>query len=154
MVTFTRLVCEKHAIIVRELRSGSRRREIVKANGVPQFLFKGFTGTMKLSDFPQPFIAVVLLRFRARTSRCHPTRPVRGISRFSCIECPRMLRVSDSAGPMGDSLSNAAHCVAFPAVRRGRHPGEVISELNGWPALPPVNASRATSRLPAHDSGP
>jgi len=30
----------------------------------------------------------------------------------------------------------------------------VISELNGWPALPPVNASRASSRLPAHDSGP
>ena len=122
--------------------------------GVPQSLFEGFTGTMRLSDFPQPFIAVVLLRFTARTSRCHPPRPVRGISRFSCIELPRMLRVSDSAGPVGDSLHNAAHRVAFPAVPRGRHPGRVISELNGWPALPPVNASRAASRLPAHDSGP
>ena len=65
-----------------------------------------------------------------------------------------MLRVSDSAGPVNDSLNNAAHCVAFPIVAQSRHPGEVISELNGWPALPPVNASRAASRLPAHDSGP
>ncbi len=121
--------------------------------GVPQSLFEGFTGTMKLSDFPQPFIAVVLLRFTAQTSRCHPTRPVRGISRFSCIECPRMRGVSDSAGPVHDSLTNALHCVAFPIVQRGRHPGGVISELNTRPALPPVNASRAASRLPAHDSG-
>ena len=65
-----------------------------------------------------------------------------------------MLRVSDSAGPVGDSLYNATHRVAFPLVAQGRHPGKVISELNGWPAFPPVNASRATSRLPAHDSGP
>jgi hypothetical protein len=122
--------------------------------GAPQSLFEGFTGTMKLSDFPQPFIAVVLLRFTARTSLCHQTRPVRGISRFSCIECQRMLRVSDSAGPVGGSLVNAVHRVAFPTVRRGRHPGKVISELNGWPTLSPVNASRAASRLPAHDSGP
>jgi len=102
----------------------------------PQHLFEGFTGTIGLSDFPQPFIAVVLLRFTTRTSHCHVLRPVHGISRFSCIECPRMLRVSDSAGPVNDSLNNAAHCVAFPAVQRGRHPGGVISELNGWPTLP------------------
>jgi hypothetical protein len=65
-----------------------------------------------------------------------------------------MLRVSDSARPGHDSLDNAVHRVAFPLVQRGRHPKEVISELNGWPALPPVNASRAASRMPAHDSGP
>jgi len=47
-----------------------------------------------------------------------------------------MLRVSDSAGPVGGSLDNAVHRVAFPTVQRGRHPGRVISELNGWPALP------------------
>ncbi len=123
-------------------------------HSAPQPLFEGFTGIIGLSDFPQPFIAVVLLRFTARASRCHPTRPVRGISRFSCIELPRMLRVSDSAGPVGDSLHNTAHSVAFPTVQRGRHPGKVISELNGWPTLSPVNASRAASRLPAHDSGP
>ena len=119
-----------------------------------QHLFEGFTGTIGLSDFPQPFIAVVLLRFTTRTSHCHMLRSVHGISRFSCIECPRMLRVSDSAGPVGDSLYIATHRIAFPIVAQGRHPGTVISELNGWPAFPPVNASRATSRLSAHDSGP
>ncbi len=30
-------------------------------------LFEGFSGTMGLSDFPPPYIAVVLLRFTART---------------------------------------------------------------------------------------
>ena len=53
-----------------------------------QHLFEGFTGTIGLSDFPQPFIAVVLLRFTTRTSHCHMLRPVHGIARFSCIECP------------------------------------------------------------------
>ena len=47
-----------------------------------------------------------------------------------------MLRVSDSAGPVGASLYTATHRVAFPLVAQGRHPGEVISELNGWPTLP------------------
>jgi len=47
-----------------------------------------------------------------------------------------MPRVSDSAGPVNDLLTSALYCVAFPTVRQGRHPGEVISELNTWPALP------------------
>jgi hypothetical protein len=45
-----------------------------------QHLFEGFIGTIGLSDFPQPFIAVVLLRFTTRTSHCHMLRPVHGIS--------------------------------------------------------------------------
>lgn len=57
-------------------------------------------------------------------------------SRFSYIERPRMHRVSDSVGPVGDSLYNATHRVAFPIVQQGRHPKTVISELNTWPALP------------------
>lgn len=65
-----------------------------------------------------------------------------------------MLRVSDSAGPVGDSLYNATHRVAFPLVAQGRHSGTLISELNTWPAFPTVNAPRATSRLSAPDSGP
>ena len=100
----------------------------------PQHLFEGFIGTIELSDFPQPFIAVVL--FTTRTSHCHMLRPVHGISRFSCIECPRMLRVSDSARPVSVSLYNDIHRVAFPIVGQSRHPGKVISELNGWPTLP------------------
>ena len=55
-------------------------------------------------------------------------------------------RVSDSAGPVGDSLHNAAHRVAFPLVQQGRHPGTVISELNTWPTLP-----LAMLRIQPHD---
>ncbi len=102
----------------------------------PQHLFEGFTGTIGLSDFPQPFIAAVLLRFTTRTSHCHMLRPVYGISRFSCIESPRMLWVSDSARPVSVSLYNDIHRIAFPIVQQSRHPAEVISELNGWPTLP------------------
>ena len=109
---------------------------------------------MKLRSIAHP---VRLMPYSSRPrSGAHTTGApsARGISRFSCIECPRMLRVSDSAGPVGDSLSIAAHRVAFPAVRRGWRPKRVISEPNGSPTLSPVNASRAASRLPAHDSGP
>ncbi len=94
------------------------------------------------------------------TPQAFPDRPAKAktgavdISRFSCIECPRMLRVSGSAEPTLDSLYSVLCRIAFPHVVQGRHSKLVISELNGWPALPPVNASRATSRLPAHDSGP
>jgi len=58
------------------------------------------------------------------------------LSRFSNIERPRMHRVSDSAGPDTNWLDNADVRSAFPSVGRGRHPGLVISELNGWPTLP------------------
>ena len=47
---------------------------------------------------------------------------------------------ADSAGPGNDWLINAVAHGAFPIVGRGRRPGLVISELNGWPALPLSNA--------------
>jgi len=43
---------------------------------------------------------------------------------------------------------------AFPATIRGRRPGGVISELNGWPACCPVNACDVPLRTRRHDSGP
>ncbi len=58
------------------------------------------------------------------------------LSRFSNIECKHMHRVSDSAGPNNDWLDSVAARSAFPSVVRGRRPGLVISEFNGWPMLP------------------
>lgn len=58
------------------------------------------------------------------------------LSRFSNIECEHMHRVSDSAGPNNDWLDSVAARSAFPSVVRGRRPGLVISEFNGWPMLP------------------
>ncbi len=68
------------------------------------------------------------------------------LSRFSNIERPRMLRVSDSAGPVSDWLYRAATRGAFPTVVRGRHPIGVISELNGWPTL-----ALSTLHVQSHD---
>src|SRR5262249_25479763 len=48
----------------------------------------------------------------------------------------------------------AALHVAFPISRQGRHTEVVISELNTWPVCTPVNASPASLRMQAHDSGP
>ena len=45
------------------------------------------------------------------------------------------------------------HDVAFPLSGQGRHAELLISELNGWPACAPVNASPAVLPPPAHDSG-
>ena len=77
-----------------------------------------------------------------------------GISRFSCMELPRMRRVFDSAGPMS-RLALSPHIV-LPSllVTRGRRPRGVISELNGWPACSPVNACSGPLRAHRHDSGP
>jgi len=68
------------------------------------------------------------------------------LSRFSNIERLRMLRVSDSAGPVRDWLYRAATRGAFPTVGRGRRPEGVISEINGWPTLP-----LSTLHVQSHD---
>jgi len=132
----------------------------------PQHLFEGFTGTIGLSDFPQPFIAVVLLRFTTRASHCHMLRPVHGISRFSCIECPRMLRVSDSARPVSVSLYNDIHRVACPPTRaQARRAGLPHRPTRSAPrrgdfgaqwlaCASPANASPCHYWSSTHSSGP
>jgi len=66
-----------------------------------------------------------------------------------------MLRVFDSAGPGGDdSRIGVGARVAFPLMQQGRRPGGSFTELDGWPALSPVNASRPSLRAATHDSGP
>src|SRR5215831_17413332 len=44
--------------------------------------------------------------------------------------------------------------VAFSSAERDRHPGiRPVSQLNTWPVVSPVNASRRPSRDAAHHSG-
>src|SRR6266849_5143825 len=64
-----------------------------------------------------------------------------------------MLRVCDSAAlPDGSRMSPS--CIwPSPSQHRVGTPVKVISELDGWPVCAPVNASPATLRSPAHDSG-
>jgi len=117
-------------------------------------LFGSFSGTMGPSDFPSACMSDVrLLTFSDR-----PIAPsavgADGISRFPCKEFPRIHRVFDSAGSEHDS--HIASCPMLPSVLDNAvgTPETLISELNGWSACTPVNASPAASRRPAHDSGP
>ena len=124
------------------------------ADGSGPSLFGGFSGTMGPSDFPPACMSDVrLLAFSDR-----PTAPsamgADGISRFPRKEFPRMHRVFDSAGLEHDS--RIAPCPMLPSapINSVGVPEGLISELNGWPACTPVNASPVALRRPTHDSGP
>ncbi len=120
-------------------------------------LFPAFTGTTLVSDFPAACASGLW-------PQAFPDRPAvglrgrlagaAGISRFSCMERPRMRRVFDSAGPMS-RLALAPRIVlpSLPGDEVGA-PVRVISELNGWPACSPVNAYDVPLRTRRHDSGP
>ncbi len=121
--------------------------------GAPQPLFGGFSATMKPSDFPPPFIAVVLLTDSQRGPRCH-SRPEAGspgsrVSNFHACTGSQTTRGRNSSCD-GDLLR-----VAF-RDKRHRRPPEVIllSRLNTRPARSPVNASPLPLRTTTHDSGP
>ena len=76
------------------------------------------------------------------------------LSRFSNIERLRMLRVSDSAGPVNDWLYNAAARGAFPNRSTWSAPRKSDFGAQWLAYASPINVSRAVSRPPAHDSGP
>ena len=112
---------------------------------------------MPVSDFPPAFASGLRPQaFPDRPADGLRRRPAGtdGISRFSCMERPRMRRVSDSAGPM------TRLAMAPPTVLPSRPqyavgiPEGVITELNGWPACSPVNACGVPLRARRHDSGP
>ena len=105
-------------------------------HGLHAALFGSFFGTMPVSDCSGACMQGLRPQAFPRRSVPTSTPDASQLSRFSNIECPRMHRVSDSAGPDTDWLYSVFARVAFPIVRRGRRPGRVISELNGWPALP------------------
>ena len=112
---------------------------------------------MLVSDFPAAYASGLWPQaFPDRPADGLRSRPAgaTGISRFSCMERPRMRRVSDSAGPMSRlALSPRIVLPSLPQYEVGT-PEWVISELNGWPACSPVNAYDVPLRPHRHDSGP
>src|SRR5262249_38292456 len=114
-------------------------------------LFDRFSGTMPSSDFPTPCVRDVWLAAFSR----RPVLPSGGvrISRFPCEEFPRMRRVFDCAGPKAGSP--VAPVMVWPSASLNSvgAPEDLISQLDGWPACAPVNASPASLRTPTHDSG-
>jgi hypothetical protein len=136
------------------LRSGFTVPPCPRATPLPA-LFGTFTGTTPMSDFPAAYTSGLQPQAFPDRPPGHQAEGATGISRFSCIEFPRMHRVFDSVGP--DPRSRLARRPVWPSrsiKTVGAPKSSVISELNGWPARTPVNASPATSPSPAHDSGP
>ena len=92
-----------------------------------------------------------LLAFPARTGSTPPAKPK--ISRFPYKKLPRMPGSSTTPG-RPDARHSAPVRVAFHVSNRVGIRDMSLSQLNGWPARSPVNASLSPSRMPAHDSGP
>ena len=84
----------------------------------------------------------------------HNPLEARGFSRFSRLECPRMLSVYDSAAPTHPSPFAVWAVLPSPGQNRIGTRKLVISELNGWPALPLADATPATLPSPAYGSRP
>jgi hypothetical protein len=76
------------------------------------------------------------------------------LSRFSNIERLRMLRVSDSAGPGSDLAVSRRYPWCLPNRSTWSAPRRSDFGAQWLAYASPVNASRAISRPPAHDSGP
>ena len=116
-------------------------------------LFGSFVGSMGLSDSPRPCIAGVRpTAFPARPSGPSPEGG-HGVSRFSRMEFPHVLEVSDRAGSPAHSPWRVRVC-CLPLKTTASAPWfNLISRLNTPPVCAPVNASPVPSRAPTHDSG-
>ena len=115
-------------------------------------LFSRFAGSMASSDFSSTYmLGVRLLAF--------PSRP--GTRVRAWMRPPRFRAKNFSTctrSPTARGSSHASHSpwddVAFSSTERDRHLGiRPVSQLNTWPVVSPVNASRRPSRDAAHHSG-
>ena len=81
-------------------------------------LFGSFFGSTPMSDFSIAYTSGLWPQaFPDRSGKNQPE--AMEFSRFSSIECPRMHRVSDSAGPVEGSLSNVLlQCCLPPRTTR------------------------------------
>lgn len=117
-------------------------------------MFGSFIGITRASDFsPASMSGVRPLAFPdPPAANC--SAGTDEISQFLFRELLRMLRVFDRVGPAEDSRVAPSPVWPSTSLNSVGAPDCLISRLNGWPALSPVNASMAPSRTPPHDSGP
>ena len=116
-------------------------------------LFEDFSGTMRPSDFPWPYIAGVRppafpTRSTVPSVREEPRDipvPVRGVSVHAEGLRPRWARVGLAITSRPVLPSAATYDVGVPET--------LISRLNTSPARAPVNASASSLRPTPHDSG-
>ena len=104
---------------------------------------------MGLSDFPHPFVAVVLLADSQRGPRRHSGPNAGPPGSRVCLF--RACTGSQTTQGRNNSCDDDLFRVAFRAIRRRRPPK---LKLNTQPTRCPVNASPLPSRTATHDSGP
>src|SRR6267378_1540698 len=114
-------------------------------------LFGPFLGTTTSSDFSSAY----MLGLRLLPSRAGPAQ-VRARVRPPRFRAKNFSTCARSTTARGSS--HASHSpwddVAFSSSERDRHLGiRPVSQLNTWPVVSPVNASRRPSRDAAHHSG-
>ena len=146
-------------LCVRDAASGSvfpsvgRLPSTASADGSVPVVVRRLLGTTRPSDFPRACMSGVRSCDLPRPTRRTIAAGARGISRFPCEEFPRMLRVSDCAGSEGGSPMTPPSVLPSASLNGVGTPEDLISQLDGWPACAPVNASPAALRPPTHDSG-
>lgn len=117
-------------------------------------LFGSFIGTTQASDFSPAWMSGVWPLAFPEPPAAKCAAGAGEISQFLFRELLRMHRVYDRVGLVEGS--RVAPSLMWPSASLNGvgAPDCLISRLNGWPALSPVNASMTTSRSPPHDSGP
>ena len=102
----------------------------------------------------------LLIHVHARRAACRLPEPARhtspGMDETSQVPTKNVSTCTRS--PTARGSSHASHSpwddVAFSSTERDRHLGiRPVSQLNTWPVVSPVNASRRPSRDAAHHSG-
>ena len=117
-------------------------------------LFACFCGTTSLSDFPRPYITVLLPWDSRCGPHCHPVEARRGISQFLHKECPCMHGVYDRAGSEHASRWRRARC-GLPLSSSTSAPRTEFGFAAQYPACtsPRTNASPLPLRTRAHGWG-
>src|SRR5262249_26824875 len=115
-------------------------------------LFGGFSGSMRLSDFPQAYMPDV----RSTTFSGRSATPERipvgspGSRARSFHACAGSCDCAGSADGLPISPPAVLPSASLDGVGTAK---TVISQLNGWPACAPVNASPVALQPLPHDSG-
>jgi hypothetical protein len=117
-------------------------------------LFGSFIGTTQASDFSPAWMSGVRPLAFPDPPAANCTTGTDEISQFLFGELLRMLRVFDRVGLVEGSRIAPSPMWPSASLNSVGAPVALISRLNGWPALSPVNASTTPSRAPPHDSGP
>lgn len=117
-------------------------------------LFGSFISTTQASDFSPAWMSGVRARAFPNPPAANFTAGTGEISQFLFGELLRMLRVFDRVGLAQGSRVAPSSMWPSASLNSVGAPDCLISRLNGWPALSPVNASTTPSRAPPHDSGP